>query len=297
MPDAMADKDFGTITIVGVGLLGGSLGLAVKAVDPATRIVGVGHRQSSLDAALETGAVDTVTLDPAEGVSEASLVVLCTPVGLFEGLLKTIAPALPARAIVTDVGSTKAAVVAGAERILPDAGRFVGCHPIAGSEQRGVTFARADLYEGKTCVLTPTARTAAGTVQRVRRFWRKLGMRTVELTPARHDGVLARVSHLPHALAALLVNLQNDEGLDLAGTGFMDVTRIAGGDPVMWRDIFLSNRRAVREAIEALGRQLDGLLNLLAEADGEGLAKLFARAQQRRADMIEKRLGQKWVDA
>ncbi len=293
----MADTDFGNITIIGVGLLGGSLGLALKAADAASHIVGVGHRQSSLDAALETGTVDSVTLDPAKGVRDASLVVLCTPVGLFERLLKTIAPALPTGAVVTDVGSTKAVVVTTAERVLPDATRFVGSHPIAGGEQRGVTFARADLYEGKSCVLTPTPRTAPAALQRIRRFWKTLGMRTVELTPARHDRVLARVSHLPHALAALLVNLQGDEELDLAGTGFMDATRIAGGDPTMWRDIFLSNRRAIRQAAGALARQLDSLLALLEQADGNGLAKLFARAQRRRADILERRLRQKRMDA
>jgi len=285
-----------SVTIVGVGLLGGSLGLAVKANDPQTRIVGVGHRKVSLDQALEIGAVDRTTCDAAEGVRNADLVVLCTPVGLFETMLKRIAPALKRQAVVTDVGSTKATVVRLAERILGPGRPFVGSHPIAGSEQRGVAFARADLFAGKTCILTPTSRTRPARLKRVRKFWRDVGMRTVELSPARHDRTLAAVSHLPHAVAALLVNAQRAEDLDLAGAGFIDTTRIAGGDPVMWRDICMDNRKALLRATGAMHRQLEAFNELLERADGPGLQRLFARAQKRRADVLERRLRQKRIE-
>ncbi|NLF32523.1 MAG: prephenate dehydrogenase, partial [Planctomycetes bacterium] len=260
------------------------------------RVVGIGHRRASLDEALEIGAIDAASLDPAEGVVGAALVVLCTPVGLFADLLRRIAPHLAEGAIVTDVGSTKAAVVRDAERILRKQRNFLGSHPIAGSEQRGVGFARADLFEGKTCILTPTARTRPDARQRVRRFWQDVGMRTVELSPAAHDRALARVSHLPHALAALLVNVPRGDELDLAGTGFIDTTRIAGGDPIMWRDICLDNRARLREAVDAMGRELAAFRRLLEAADGPGLERLFAKSQKRRADMLERRLEQRRIE-
>lgn len=287
---------FDRITIVGVGLLGGSLGLAVKAVSPQTHIVGVGHRQSSLDEALAAGVVDSVTLDPAAGVREASLVVLCTAIGRFAPLLEKIAPALQPSAIVTDVGSTKAQVVREAQRILRGRAAFVGSHPIAGSERRGVSFARTDLYEGKTCILTPTRTTPPEALRQVERFWQQVGMRTVQLSPAAHDKVLAAVSHLPHALASLLVNMQRAGDLDLAGTGFLDLTRIASGDPAMWRDIFLSNAPAVGAALRRLGRQLDQFAAALDRRDAGTIERALARAQQRRTAMLEKRLRHKQVE-
>ncbi|NQU76851.1 MAG: prephenate dehydrogenase/arogenate dehydrogenase family protein [Planctomycetes bacterium] len=292
----MKDKQFDEITIVGVGLLGGSLGLAVKAANPAARIVGVGHRARSLQEALTIGAIDACSLEAAEGVRDASLVVLCTPVGLFSGLLKAIAPALKPGCIVTDVGSTKAVVVRTAERILGGRVAFVGSHPIAGSERRGVTFARTDLYVGNTCVLTPTPRTCPKALKKVDRFWRGLGMATVQMAPAVHDRTLGRISHLPHALAALLVNVQRPGDLDLAGSGFIDATRIAGGDPVLWRDIFLTNRGGIEQALNAYQRQLSQLRDLLRRSDGPAMERLFARAQRRRAELLEKRLRQKRVE-
>jgi len=292
----MSVKSFNDITIVGVGLLGGSLGLAVKALRPATRIVGVGHRQVSLDEALRVGAVDAATLDVAEGVKDASLVILCTPVGLFEPLLKQMAPAVARRCVITDVGSTKSGVARTAERILARRAAFVGSHPIAVSERRGVSFARGDLFTGKTCILTPTARTRPTALKRVDGFWSDLGMRTVRMSPAAHYRALARISHLPHALASLLVNVQNAEDLDLAGTGFIDTTRIAGGDPVMWRDICLTNRKSLDTALAGYVRHIDKLRQSLADGDGAALQKTFARAQKTRAKMLDKRLRQKRVE-
>jgi prephenate dehydrogenase len=198
--------------------------------------------------------------------------------------------------VVTDVGSTKASVVRLAEGILGPSLPFVGSHPIAGSEQRGVTFARADLFVGKLCILTPTARTRPAPLHRVTGFWQDAGMRTVELAPAAHDRALASISHLPHAVASLLVNAQNDDDLDLAGAGFIDTTRIAGGDPVMWRDICLDNRDALLRATGAMHKELDAFDDLLRAADGPGLQRLFARAQKRRADLLERRLRQRRVE-
>ncbi len=292
----MSEQEFDSVAIIGVGLLGGSLGLAIKACDCEVRIVGIGHRRASLDEALEIGAIDAASLDAAEGVRGAELVVLCTPVGLFAELLRRIEPSLDEGAIVTDVGSTKATVVRDAERILGKHKNFVGSHPIAGSERRGVGFARADLFAGKTCILTPTARTRGDVRRRVGKFWQDVGMRTVELSPAAHDRALARVSHLPHAVAALLVNVPTADELDLAGSGFIDTTRIAGGDPIMWRDICLDNRARLLEALDAMGAQLDAFRTLLEAADGAGLRRLFARSQKRRAAMLERRLDERRIE-
>lgn len=278
------------VAIVGVGLLGGSLGLALKARDAATRIVGVGRRQSSLDEALSTGAVDEVTLDPAEGVRGADLVVLCTPVCTFEPVIQRIAPALSPKALVTDVGSTKAQAVRVAERLLKGKARFVGSHPIAGSERSGPAFARADLYDGKLCILTPTARSDAEALDALDALWRSVGMRTVRMSPAAHDKALARVSHLPHAVAALLVDVQRAKQLDLAGTGFIDATRIAGGDPAMWRDICLTNRSALLAAVDEMAGALAQFRALVHAGDGAGLETLFQSAQAKRAEMLEKRM-------
>ncbi len=292
----MAAGEFDKITIIGVGLLGGSLGLAVKAARPNTHIVGVGHRQASLDEALRAGAADEVTLDPVLGVKDAQLVVLCTPVGQFAHHLKTIAPALKRSTIVTDVGSTKAKVVAEAQRILRGRASFVGSHPIAGSEQRGVSFARTDLFAGKTCILTPTAATSAAALKKVERFWQLVGMRTLRLPPAAHDKALGAISHMPHALAATLVNMESAEALDLAGTGFMDVTRIASGDPVMWRDIFISNAKAILAALHQFNHHASEMEAALEKRDGAAIEAIFAKAQKRRADMIERRLRQKKIE-
>lgn len=288
----MASHNFKNITVVGVGLLGGSLGLAAKAAAPRVRVVGVGHRSSSLDEALASGAVDQATLDLAQGVRGADLVVLCTPVGRFEGLLRQMAPALTPGTVVTDVGSTKARVVRLGEKILAGRALFVGSHPMAGSERRGPTYARADLYAKRLCILTPTARTDPAALARVQAFWRSIGMETVQLSPGGHDKALARVSHLPHALAALLMMVQKPDELDLAGPGFIDCTRIAGGDPVMWRDIFLTNRESVLKALDAITGQLATFRELVDRADARRLEQLLRRAQRRRAEMLQQRMRQ-----
>ena len=269
------------MTIIGVGLLGGSAGLAIKAHDPHVRIAGVGRRQASLQTALEIGAIDTAHLDAAEAVGGTDLVILATPVGAFERYMREIAPVLPRRGIVTDVGSTKSGVVRAAGRTLGHR-RFVGSHPMAGSEQKGAGFARADLFAAATCVVTPTAKTPRPVTARIERLWRKMGMRTFRMSPAAHDRAVARVSHLPHALASLLMRLPRLRDLDVSATGFRDATRLASGDPEMWRDIFLTNRRQILAAIDDFDESLMVLRDLLELADARGLERFFAAAKKRR---------------
>lgn len=284
----MADKEIQHVTIIGVGLLGGSLGLALKAYDPAIRVAGVGRRAVSLQQALDVGAIDTAHLDASQAVADSDLVVLATPVGAFEQHLSSIAGCLKKGAAVTDVGSTKAAVVRSAGRILGPSAPFVGSHPMAGSEQKGPAFARADLFAGATCIVTPTKTTPAALTRRVEKFWQALGMATVRMTPAAHDRAVARVSHLPHALAALLMMLPGKADLEIAANGFRDTTRLASGDMEMWRDIFLTNRAAILSALDDFDESLMHLRDLLELGDARGLEKFFAAAKTRRDQTILK---------
>ncbi len=281
---------FKKITVVGVGLLGGSVGLAAKAADERVRVVGVGRRQSSLDKALAAGAIDEATLDTAEGVDGADLVVLATPLRVYEDHLLAMKDSLAAGATVTDVGSTKSLVVRVAEGVLGRGGPFVGSHPMAGGERTGVQFARADLFGNVICILTPTARTATRHLRRAEGFWRTLGATTTRMTPAAHDKAVARVSHLPHLLAALMVMGQKAGSIDLAGNGFLDTTRIAAGSPAMWREIILTNRSAMLAAIDSADEQLMNLRDLIELGDGAGIERFFALARKRREALVTKRL-------
>lgn len=270
------------VTIIGVGLLGGSVSLALKAGDPSIHVAGVGRRHQSLQKALESGVIDSAHLDPAEPAAETDLVVLAAPVRAFPAHLEAIAPRLPARAWVTDVGSTKAQVVAEAERILGPSGPFVGSHPVAGSDRKGAAYSRADLFEGATCILTPTDTTPPELVDRTEALWRSMGMRIVRMSPHAHDRALARVSHLPHLLAAVLMLLPTGEELDLSGSGFADTTRLAGGDPEMWRDIALTNGPAILDALEGFSAALSRLREQIATADADAIETFLTDAQRRR---------------
>ncbi|MDB5171272.1 MAG: Prephenate dehydrogenase [Phycisphaerales bacterium] len=274
------------ISILGVGLLGGSIGLALRPRLKGCKVIGYGHKRATLDAAIGLGAIDEGYDDLSQAVRGADLVILCTPVGLFRRLLAEMAPLLAPGTLVTDVGSTKRSIVRAAEELLPGGVHFVGSHPMAGSEKRGVEFARADLYEGALCIVTPTERTDAGALEKVEGFWRMLGMRTCRVSPEEHDRRLSDVSHLPHALAAALVSTQEEASAALAGKGFSDMTRIAGGDPGLWRDILMDNRDNVRASIGALRERLDGLDALLEKGDLEGVRAWLEQAAQRRRKLL-----------
>jgi prephenate dehydrogenase len=270
------------ITVIGVGLLGGSVALAARRKYGA-QVAGVGRRRQSIERALAAGLIDTAHLDPVEPAAKSDLVILATPVCAFERHLRAIAPVLRPGCLVTDVGSTKAVVVAAARKIFR-AGRcpFVGSHPMAGSERRGPMFARPDLLQDATCVVTPIARNAAGDVSKIERFWSDLGMRVVRMSPARHDQAVAVISHLPHALSVLLMLLPDDEAIKLSAGGFRDMTRLSGGDVEVWRDIFLTNRGAILRAMDRFGRSMRQLRKIVSAGDVRKLEKLFTQARQRR---------------
>jgi prephenate dehydrogenase len=276
------------ISILGVGLLGGSIGLAVHERIKGCTVVGYGHKRATLDAALQSGAIDEGYDNLSRAVRGADLVILCTPVGLFRGLLAEMGPLLSPGTVVTDVGSTKRSIVEAAGELLPAGVQFIGSHPMAGSEKRGVQFARGDLYDGALCILTPTPDTDEGALEKVRWFWELLGMRICRVSPEEHDRRLADVSHLPHALAAALVMVQEEASIDLAGKGFQDMTRIAAGDGGLWRDILLDNRDNVRASIRALRERLDQLDALLKGGDSQAVKAWLEDAAGRRQRLAER---------
>jgi prephenate dehydrogenase len=271
------------LSILGVGLLGGSIGLALKKSLSSCKIVGYGHRPQTLESALKVGAIHEYTSDPTQAVRDCDVAILCTPVGTFEKLLKQIAPGLKEGAIVTDVGSTKRSVVKMGEMVLPSGTHFVGSHPMAGSEKRGVEYAREDLFSGALCITTPMRHTDPAALRSIESLWTTLGMRVTRLSPDDHDRLLCDVSHLPHALAAALVMMQPSQGPLLAGKGFHDTTRIAAGDPGLWRDIFMDNRDNLRISMSKLRSQIDQLESLLASGDSRAIEEFLDAAAKRRA--------------
>ena len=239
---------------------------------------------------MEVGAIDEMATDPTVAAKGADLVILCTPVGAFSDILRQISPVLHPGAIITDVGSTKGSVVEAAAKQLPASVHFVGSHPMAGSEKRGVEFARADLFKGALCILTPTAKTNPSTTKQLKEFWQQLGMRLTEMSPEDHDRLVADISHLPHAVAAALVAMQSDPALKLAGRGFLDATRIASGDGGLWRDILLDNRDNIRAGVERLQQTLASLLEQLDRKDAEGLRQWLDAAAAKRENWARQKL-------
>jgi prephenate dehydrogenase len=277
------------LSIVGLGLLGGSVAKAARAASLAQEIVGVGRNPKSLEPALRARAVDRVTTDLSEGVSGADMIVLATPVATLEGQLPAVWQAASSHALLTDVGSTKAGIVKTAEAL--GASRplsFVGSHPMAGSNLSGFSVARADLFSGATVILTPTDRTPSEAVKRVTEFWEAMGGRVTVMDPATHDRAVAAISHLPHlvvdALVAAVVDM-DPRFLDVAARGFKDTTRIAASDPAVWREIFQENREALGEALAAFRGALGRLEGILAAGDDAAIESALEAIRQTRAEL------------
>lgn len=290
------------VLIFGVGLIGGSLALALKKAGVATHIVGIGRNQDSLKTALSLGVIDEAQTDIAQAMHGADIVVIATPVAQTPEILAAIAPHLKADTIITDAGSTKsdiAGYVANAAKNLTPAllSQFVGGHPIAGAEKSGVSAANADLFFGKNVVLTPNEQTSKQALSKVRALWEATGANVSEMSAEAHDQIFAAVSHLPHLLAFALVddlaNRKNSQQLfDFAASGFRDFTRIAGSSPEMWRDISLANREALLSELEAYQSELKLLQKLLENKDGAGLEALFESASNARNAWAKQRESQ-----
>lgn len=277
------------LSLVGLGLLGGSVAKAARGLGLADEIVAVGRDRERLEPALRDGMVDRVTTDLADGVGSADFCLLATPVATLAALLPAVWAALPADAVLTDVGSTKAAIVRAAERL--GEGRplaFVGSHPMAGSEQAGYRVSRPDLFRGATVILTPTERTDSHAVKRVGAFWEALGGRLVTLDPLTHDRATAAISHLPHLVADALVDAvvrMDPRFFEVAGRGFKDTTRIAASDARVWREIFQENRAGLTEALGAFRAALDHLEALLAAGDVPAIEGALDRIRRVREEV------------
>jgi prephenate dehydrogenase len=269
-----------TLTIVGVGLIGGSIGLAARQRGLARRVVGVGSRQSTLNLAQDLGAIDDGYLQVAAAVANADLVVFCTPVQLIaEEILEAAGHCRPGT-ILTDAGSTKSLIVAAVEGKLPAGVHYVGSHPLAGSEKRGPEYADPHLFEERMTVVTPTAKTDAGAVQRVEQFWQDLGAHVKRMSPEEHDQALALTSHMPHLLASALAGVLPPELHELTATGFWDATRIASGAPDLWTGILGQNRKAVQEALDRLESQINRFRAALARSDEALLTNLLEQGKK-----------------
>lgn len=283
-----SEPEFRKVVVFGVGLIGGSFALALKAAGQVEEVVGFGRSLASLTQALELDVIDRVGANAGQEVADADLVLIATPVAQMPGIMARIAPYLGPQAVVTDGGSTKSDVVAAARAAFgAKLAQFVPAHPIAGAENSGAAAARADLYCEKKVVLTPLAENTVLNVARVRSAWEWCGAQIHTLTPAEHDRVFAAVSHLPHLLSFALVHdiaVRDNSELffSFAASGFRDFTRIAASHPEMWRDICLANRGALLEELDRYRAQLDDLRDALQRGDGAQLEATFDVARTAR---------------
>lgn len=277
---------FDRVAVIGVGLIGGSFALALKRHGLAGHVVGVARREQTLLRALERGVADSVTTDPAHAAEGADLVYIAAPVGATAAILQAVASVARPDTIITDAGSTKAAVVAAAREHIGAGSIFIPGHPMAGSEQSGPVAARADLFEGKVYFLTPATDTPEAPLERLRDTLLTIGARVVICEPERHDRLLAATSHLPHFLASVLASVLAERDpaepdfFAFCGSGVRDMTRLAKGPPEVWRDIFLDNRDHLRAALARLNDHVERYLAAIEAGDGEALEALLDDARE-----------------
>jgi prephenate dehydrogenase len=280
------------LAIVGVGLIGGSLALALKEAGAVGHVVGIGRGLPNLETALKLGVVDSITQSLADGVAGADVVFLATPVQSLGSVAEQAMLHLKPGAIITDGGSVKQAVIDAVEPHLRADVHFVPGHPIAGTENSGAEAAFAALYRDRRCILTPTERTADEALDRIRRMWQTVGSQVVVMAVDKHDRVLAAISHLPHMVAYALVNAvgaydRYDENvLEYSAGGFRDFTRIASSDPTMWRDIALTNREALIEMMEQFENFFAELKEDVASGSADRLFEFFRRSKQSRDEIL-----------
>ncbi len=275
-------KQWDTVAIVGVGLIGGSIGLALRQRNLAKNVIGIGRRQASLRIARRVEAVTHTTIDLTKGVAEAELVIVCTPVGRIVDHVRQAAQHCPERILITDAGSVKHPIVAALDNNVPRGCRFLGSHPLAGSEKTGATYASADLFEGRVAILTPTVNTRAEDFDLLEQFWQSLGSLVVQMSPEEHDQALALTSHLPHVAAAALTLTMPEKFYRLTGSGLLDTTRIAAGDPELWRQILVLNRENILRALEQYGSNLASLHAALRDNNLEEITRFLTQAKKNR---------------
>ena len=279
------------MTIVGVGLLGGSLARAARDRRLVDRLIGQGRTEATLRRAEAQGVIDAGFTDIRQAVQGSDLVVLCSPVGTFRPRVEEMREALSPGAHLTDVGSVKGGLVRELESLMPPGVAYVGAHPIAGSEQSGLDASCGDLFQGARCIVTPTERTDAAALKKITALWEGVGLQVVSMDPDEHDLILGAVSHLPHAVAFALMNTVAEvrtphygDVLEFSGGGLRDITRIASSDPVMWRDLCLANREALLKILDDFRADLDRVRSAIERGNGEWLRDTFAAAKRARDD-------------
>lgn len=279
---------FSKLAIIGPGLLGGSIAMAVRGKNPAARISVWARREEAAEGVKKRGIADFVSTDLQAVAADADVIVFCVPIGAMAPLAEKMAGSVSREALITDVGSVKAPIVKSLGGIFSGRARFVGSHPMAGSEQAGIEAARADLFEGSVCIITPEEVSPARDVEEIRQFWAMLGCEPRILSPVEHDKMIALVSHLPHLIAATLVNLvceQNPNSLNFCGNGFRDTTRVASGPPAMWTEIFGGNRGQVRKSMQAM---IEKLQQVLAFMEDDAKMQEFLTDAKSRRDSLKK---------
>jgi prephenate dehydrogenase len=283
----MSTNQFGVVSIVGVGLIGASLGLALKGAGVVREVIGVGRSSANLDQAKKMGAIDRVA-DLAEAVQSSQWIVLCVPVAQMRAIFTQLEPHLGSNTLITDAGSTKSDVILAAKEVLgKKVCQFVPAHPIAGGAQHGAAAARADLFQGKQTIICQLQENSAADVALVEEFWKVLGSNIKRISAVQHDAIYAAVSHLPHILSyALMASVLNSEDaeqkLGHAGAGFRDFTRIAASSPEMWRDICIANKQAILKELDQYLSVTGRFREMIAKEDAAGLEKVFQKASQAR---------------
>ncbi len=290
----MSAPVFQRLAIIGPGLIGGSIALAARRGGAVDHIAIHSRSAATLERARARELGDSYAAAAADAVQDADCVILCVPVGASATVAGQIADSLKPGAIVSDVGSVKASVIAQIAPRMPDGVHLVPAHPVAGTEESGPDAGFAELFDGRWCILTPPAGTEPAAVERIAEFWRRLGSDIEFMDPEHHDLVLAITSHVPHLIAYNIVGTADDleavtrsEVMKFAAGGFRDFTRIAASDPTMWRDVFLNNRPAVLEMLSRFSEDLTALQRAIRWGDGEALFKLFTRTRAIRRDIIE----------
>lgn len=282
------DPFFDRVVLVGAGLLGASLGLAMQAAGTARRITGVGRRQETLDTAQALGAIHDSSLDLAEVAPDADCIIVATPAGAVLDALDIARAHGKPGAVLLDVASTKAAICAHAASRWAAPRPFIGCHPMAGSEKSGPEHATASLYQNSVCFIEDSPDLDPEALAKVRALWERAGARVIAIEPVRHDAILASTSHIPHIMATLLASSAVERGAarEFAGNGFRDMTRLAEGSPEMWRDITLTNREAVIDGLECLRGQLNDFLTAVERSDAPALMHFFEAGRDARRQVF-----------
>lgn len=274
---------FRKVTIVGVGLMGGSVGMALRKNKIAKEVVGLSQKQSSIVTAMKHHAIDQGMTDIGKAVRNADLIIFAAPVESIIKLFSAIAPHVKRGTILTDLGSSKVSITEAAQKLLPNPQFFIGSHPLVGSEKQGVENARAQLFEGAKCIMTPREDSNHGAVKKIKKMWEQLGSTVMTLDPHEHDAVLSNISHLPHILAFSLMHTIPQDHLKHAPQSLKDLTRIAASSPQLWNDICISNAANVVKAIDKIVEELAVVRKSIAQKDQIRLVEYFKKAQENRS--------------